>query len=155
MLQQRALQQMACKRGYPVVLRCPHRSSLPQLCRDSSCCRVWALLRFKERLVKVLMDINIAKDVKGGVSSQNVVSYLRPSCLQVQALPSSVRAQHASGPLRHLLQTAQRSLKGAHAAHSQPRLCLHRCTTCRMTRQNAWSCPCSGVLIPCTCWPFS
>ena len=37
---------------------------------------MWALLRFKERLVKVLMDINIAKDVKGGVSSQNVVSHL-------------------------------------------------------------------------------
>ena len=60
---------------------------------------MWALLRFKERLVKVLMDINIAKDVKGGVSSQNVVSHLCPACLQVQALsnfadalPNSVQA---------------------------------------------------------------
>lgn len=53
---------------------------------------MWALLRFKERLVKVLMDINIAKDVKGGVSSQNVVSHLCPACLQVHALPNLAHA---------------------------------------------------------------
>ena len=37
-------------------------------------CRVWTALRFKDRMVKVIMDVSALKDQKKGIVLQSTVS---------------------------------------------------------------------------------